>query len=139
MQREKDDRDVMEHLLDHPLDPSLLDASDEHEYRQNGVQLMVMRKLKRGQYVRQDELDLHGLTAVQARASMDTFIRQSREKGLRCVRVIHGKGLRSSQRGPVLKPKVASYLRQREDVMAFCSARPADGGSGATYVLLKRT
>lgn len=138
LQRERDDQDVMAHLLSPPGEFAQIETGEEMEYRQNGVQLMVMRKLKRGQYSRQAELDLHGLTAAQARAQLDAFIKQSHEKGLQCVRVIHGKGLRSSQRGPVLKPKVANCLRQRQDVLAFCSARPVDGGTGATYVLLKR-
>lgn len=138
IQREKDDQDVMAQLLDHPLDSNLLETDDQHEHRQNGVQRVVMRKLKRGQYARQSELDLHGMTVAQARDQLAAFIQESRSKGYRCVRIIHGKGLRSSQRGPVLKPRVAHWLRQRQEVLAYCPAQATDGGSGAVYVLLRR-
>ncbi|MGH8453391.1 MAG: Smr/MutS family protein, partial [Nevskiales bacterium] len=137
-QTEQDEREVMEQLLDHPIDPAMLETGDEIEYRQDGVQLSVMRKLRRGQYARQAELDLHGLTVVQAREQLAVFLTRAAARDLRCVRVIHGKGLRSSQRGPVLKPKVAHWLRQRREVLAYCSASPMEGGSGAVYVLLRR-
>lgn len=138
LMREKDDREVIEHLLDHPIDPAMLETGDELEYRQDGVQLTVMRKLRRGQYACQSELDLHGLTVQQARPLVASFLDRSRRKNLRCVRIIHGKGLRSRQQGPVLKGKVAGWLQHRNEVLAFCSARPVDGGTGAVYVLMRR-
>lgn len=137
-QTEKDEQAVMDHLLDHPVDPAMLESGETHEYRRNGVQHAVIRKLRRGQYACRAELDLHGLTAAEARQSLKTFLQEAHGRGLGCVRVIHGKGLRSTGRGPVLKPRVAAWLRQRADVLAFCTARPVDGGSGATYVLLRR-
>jgi DNA-nicking Smr family endonuclease len=138
LMREKDEREVIEHLLDHPIDPAMLETGDELEYRQDGVQLTVMRKLRRGQYACQAELDLHGLTVQQARPLVASFLDHSRRKNLRCVRIIHGKGLRSRGQGPVLKGKVAGWLQHRNEVLAFCSARPVDGGTGALYVLMRR-
>ncbi len=136
--RELDEREVIEHLLDHPIDPAMLETGDELEYRQDGVQLTVMRKLKRGQYACQAELDLHGMTVQEARPLVASFLERARLKNLRCVRIIHGKGLRSRQSGPVLKGKVAGWLQHRNEVLAFCSARPVDGGTGALYVLMRR-
>lgn len=138
LMREKDEREVIDHLLDHPIDPTMLETGDELEYRQNGVQLLVMRKLRRGQYACQAELDLHGLTVQQARPRVAVFLEHARRQNLRCVRIIHGKGLRSRQQGPVLKGKVATWLQHRSEVLAYCSARPVDGGTGALYVLMRR-
>jgi DNA-nicking Smr family endonuclease len=137
-QSEADERAVMDSLLDQAPDPATLETGDELEFRQNGVQLSVMRKLRRGQYARQAELDLHGLNLAQARARLAGFLLQAQARSLRCVRIIHGKGLRSPSGAPVLKPQVASWLRRRKDVLAYCSAMPAEGGSGALYVLLRR-
>ena len=137
-QSQKDEREVITHLLDHPIEPMMLETGDEVEYRQDGVQLSIMRKLRRGQYARQDELDLHGMTVAQAREQVIAFLGHARAHNMRCVRVIHGKGLRSTQRGPVLKPRVSLWLRQRKEVLAYCSATLAEGGTGAVYVLLRR-
>ncbi|MEX0606657.1 MAG: Smr/MutS family protein, partial [Halofilum sp. (in: g-proteobacteria)] len=82
------------------------------------------------------ELDLHGMTRVEAATALEQFMRECRQRRLGCVRIVHGKGRRSSDQGPVLKPAVANWLRRRNEVLAFTSARPVDGGSGALYVLL---
>jgi len=103
-----------------------------------GLQQTVIRKLRRGQYAIEAELDLHGATVTQAREAVDEFLGAARERGKRCVRIIHGKGHSSVGKMPVLKGKVNSWLRQKDEVLAFCSARPNDGGTGAVYVLLKR-
>jgi DNA-nicking Smr family endonuclease len=137
-QSEADARAVMESLLDFPLDPVAHETGDELEFRQNGVQLSVMRKLRRGQYARQAELDLHGLNLTQARVELTAFLARAKARSQRCVRIIHGKGLRSPSGAPVLKPQVAGWLRRHKDVLAYCSAVPAEGGSGALYVLLRR-
>ena len=105
-------------------------------YAKPGVQDRVLRKLRRGHYSVGAELDLHGLRAEDARAALAEFLRHVRGRRVRCVRIIHGKGYRSGPRGPVLKQKLNGWLRQRDEVLAFCSARPADGGTGAVYVLL---
>ncbi|GIX21620.1 MAG: hypothetical protein KatS3mg121_0403 [Gammaproteobacteria bacterium] len=96
----------------------------------------MLRKLRGGRYRIGAELDLHGLRAGEARAALAEFLREARGRGTRCVRIVHGKGRGSGRRGPVLKPLVTDYLARREDVLAFCTARPNDGGSGALYVLL---
>ncbi|MES1947363.1 Smr protein/MutS2 [Salinisphaera sp. C84B14] len=135
--READDQAVIGELLDFsPGDD--IETGDDLFHRREGVQLAVMRKLRRGQYRCQAELDLHGMIVDVARQCLAVFLREALDRGYRCVRVVHGKGLRSGNRGPVLKVKVAHWLRQRNEVLAYCSARENDGGTGAVYVLLRR-
>ena len=105
-------------------------------YRADGVSLQVYRKLRRGGYAVRDEIDLHGLTSTEARPALEAFLREAAEARWHCVRVIHGKGLGSGHRGPVLKRKLGKWLQNRDEVLAYCSARPVDGGTGAVYVLL---
>jgi DNA-nicking Smr family endonuclease len=106
-------------------------------FQRAGVRTQVMRRLRRGLYPVEDELDLHGLAQTAARERLADFIAGSRDAGRRCVRIIHGKGYRSGVRGPVLKTAVNLWLRRHLDVMAFVSARTIDGGTGAVYVLLR--
>ena len=106
-------------------------------FHRAGVRIDVMRRLRRGLYPVDDELDLHGLTQSAARDQLADFIARSRDGGGRCVRIVHGKGYRSGARGPVLKTAVNLWLRRHMDVMAFVSARAIDGGAGAVYVLLR--
>lgn len=106
-------------------------------FQRAGVRIQVMRRLRRGLYPIDEELDLHGLTQMSARARLADFLARCRDGGCRCVRVIHGKGYRSGVRGPVLKTAVNLWLRRHTDVMAFVSARAIDGGAGAVYVLLR--
>ena len=101
------------------------------------VRDQTLRQLRRGRYPVEDELDLHGLSQASARDQLAEFITSSRHAGLRCVRVVHGKGYRSGARGPVLKIAVNIWLRRHADVLAFTSARAIDGGTGAVYVLLR--
>jgi DNA-nicking Smr family endonuclease len=98
----------------------------------------VVRRLRRGSYRVESELDLHGLRALDGAARLALFLRHARANGQHCLRIIHGKGLRSGERGPVLKNTVNTILRRDDDVLAFCSARPNAGGTGATLVLLRR-
>lgn len=118
----------------------LIDAQpgDELLYRRPGVPLAVFRRLRRGDYRVEAELDLHGLTGSESATQLAEFLRYALGRGLGCVRVIHGKGLRSGSRGPVLKSTVNTLLRRAEAVLAFTSARPTAGGTGATVVLLQR-
>jgi DNA-nicking Smr family endonuclease len=102
-----------------------------------GVRPQALRRLRRGLYPTEDELDLHGLNQTAARDRLADFIARGRESGRRCVRIIHGKGYRSGARGPVLKTAVNLWLRRHADVLAFTSARAIDGGTGAVYVLLR--
>ena len=111
---------------------------DELLFRRAGVPETVLRRLRRGSYRVESEIDLHGLTVDQAAVQLHEFLRAARARELRCVRVIHGKGLRSGTRGPVLKNTVNALLRRADPVLAFASARPVAGGTGATLVLLAR-
>jgi DNA-nicking Smr family endonuclease len=138
LQRLKDERQV---LIDSLADPwDILDQGETGEelfFARPGVPAAALRKLKRGGWVIQAELDLHGLRADEARITLAQFLQACARHDYRCVRIIHGKGLRSRNREPVLKHKLRHWLIQRDDVLAFCQARPVDGGSGAAMVLLK--
>lgn len=114
-----------------------LDTGDEPNFLRPGLSRQVLRKLRSGTWVIQDQLDLHGLDRHQAREALADFLASCVKRGVRCVRVIHGKGLGSKNREPVLKTKVKHWLTQREEVLAYCQARPVDGGGGALVVLLK--
>lgn len=116
-------------------DPELA-SGEELVFAREGVQHGVLRKLRRGQYRVQAEIDLHGLTVPEAKEALRGFLAHSLERHFRCVRIIHGKGLRSGHRGPVLKGAVSSVLRRVGPVLAYVSARQVDGGTGALYVLL---
>lgn len=116
---------------------SLLDTDDSLSFARNGIGPDTLRKLRRGHWVIQSELDLHGMRSDEAREALAEFLRDADKRGLRCVRVIHGKGLGSPNKEPVLKNKVRNWLAQKAEVIAFCQAKAADGGSGALVVLLK--
>ena len=112
-------------------------GDDALSFQRAGVRIQVMRRLRRGLYPVEDELDLHGHNQAAARELLADFIARSRDGGCRCVRIIHGKGYLSGARGPILKTAVNLWLRRHMDVMAFVSARAIDGGAGAVYVLLR--
>jgi len=116
-------------------DPELA-SGEELVFHRAGVQSSVLRKLRRGQYRVQAEIDLHGLNVTQAKQALREFIADALTRKLRCVRIVHGKGLRSGHRGPVLKRTVDAVLRRIGPVLAYVSARQVDGGTGAVYVLL---
>ena len=116
---------------------SLLETDATLSFRRPGIGPDVVRKLRRGHWVIQDELDLHGMRSDEARESLSAFIREAQTAGRRCVRVIHGKGLSSPGREPVLKHKARAWLVQKNEVLAFCQAKPTDGGAGALVVLLR--
>ncbi len=132
-----DEAALQESLSDEFSIDTLLDVDDTLSYARSGIGPDVMRKLRGGGWVTQDQLDLHGLRTDQAREALGQFIRNSVKRGFRCVRIIHGKGLGSMNKKPVLKSKVRNWLVQKDEVMAFVQARAADGGSGALMVLLK--
>ena len=134
----RDAQEVMEHLLSDEYEPAEIETGEELLYTRPGLQHAVIRKLRRGQYAIEAQLDLHGATVIQARESVHTFLTEARAQGKRCVRIIHGKGNSSEGKLPVLKGKVNAWLQQKDEVLAFCSAQPNDGGTGAVYVLLKR-
>jgi DNA-nicking Smr family endonuclease len=122
-----------------PISPgaAAMSGGEALAFQRAGVQAQVVRRLRRGLFPIEGELDLHGLTQAVARDHLARFLRMNRDAGRRCVRIIHGKGYRSGARGPILKLAVDLWLRRHLDVMAFTSARPIDGGTGALYVLLR--
>ena len=129
---------VLQESLGSGTDLYDVQPGDELSYRRAGVPETVLRRLRRGLYRIESEIDLHGLTVSQAALQLNAFLRAARARELRCLRVIHGKGLRSGNRGPVLKNSVNGLLRRCDAVLAFASARPVAGGTGATLVLLER-
>ncbi|HUN94374.1 MAG TPA: Smr/MutS family protein [Burkholderiaceae bacterium] len=139
-QRQRDDRAVLQESVSDEIDiESLLETDDALSYRRAGIGPDVLRRLRRGEWIIQDQLDLHGHRVDEARIALAEFLREAVRRGVRCVRVIHGKGLGSKGREPVLKNKVRGWLVQREAVIAFCQARAPDGGAGALIVLLRPT
>lgn len=112
-------------------------GADRLSFRRPGVQESVLRKLRRDQFPLDAEIDLHGLTAAQGEAELRRFLGAALARGLSSVRIVHGKGHRSGDRGPVLKATVNALLRRSPDVLAFTSASPQHGGAGATTVLLR--
>ena len=135
---ESDDRSVMQSLMDELSESDFLETGEHLAYTQAGVQRGVLKKLKSGKYSIQSEIDLHGLIVEEARAELSAFLKQAQERRHLCVRIIHGKGLKNIERAPRLKPAVNQWLQRNKNVLAFCSARLNDGGTGAVYVLLKR-
>lgn len=137
-QRLRDEQAALaDSLSDHITWDIGTETGDQLVYLRNGLSPQTLKKLRRGHWVVQAELDLHGHTTSEARESLVHFLNSCLRRDARCVRVIHGKGLRSKNREPVLKTKVANWLIQRDEVLAFCQARQADGGSGAVMVLLR--
>lgn len=134
----EDEKAALKESLSDEFDAeSLLETDDNLSYVRAGVGQDVVRKLRKGTWVIQAQIDLHGLRRDEARENMADFLRQCSKEGLRCVRIIHGKGLGSINKEPVLKQKVRNWLVQKDEVLAFCQATAADGGSGALIVLLK--
>lgn len=138
VQTQLDEEAVLQEALSDEFDPEVLLETDESLYYcRPGVSQDVVRKLRRGDWIVQAQLDLHGMRRDEARDALAVFIRDSVKRGLRCLRVIHGKGLGSVGKEPVLKGKVRAWLVQKDEVIAFCQARPHDGGAGAVLVLLQ--
>ncbi|HJV50075.1 MAG TPA: Smr/MutS family protein [Noviherbaspirillum sp.] len=137
-QRMADEQAALEaSLSDEFTIDTLLDTDEALSYARTGIAPDILRKLRRGHWVIQSQLDLHGMRRDEAREALAEFLRNAVKRGTRCVRIIHGKGLGSVNKEPVLKNKVRNWLVQKEEVIAFCQARAADGGSGALVVLLK--
>ena len=133
-----DEQRVLHEAMSDEFDVStLLDTDDQLSFRRPGIGPDVTHKLRGGQWSIQRQLDLHGLRVDEAREALGQFIRLSHRTGLRCVRVVHGKGLGSPGKTPVLKGRVQSWLVQKKEVLAFVQARPAEGGAGALVVLLQ--
>lgn len=138
VQRQLDEARVMHEALSDEFDvETLLHTDDLLSYRRPGLGPDVVRKLREGRWSIQRHIDLHGLRIDEAREALGQFIRECHRHGLRCVRVVHGKGLGSPGRTPVLKTRVLRWLVQKREVLAFVQARPAEGGAGALVVLLQ--
>lgn len=136
-QFQQDEAAALRDSLSDEFDVStLLDTDEALSFRRPGVGPDITRKLRKGDWTIQREIDLHGLRSDEARVALAEFIREAHRQGLRCVRVVHGKGLGSPGKTPVLKNKVHSWLVQKQQVMAFVQAKPAEGGAGALVVLL---
>jgi DNA-nicking Smr family endonuclease len=137
-QTQRDERAALAESLRGPLTvDEALESGVELSYLREGVSRQVLRRLRRGHWVVQDGLDLHGMNRVEAAAQVAQFLRAAAARGARCVRIVHGKGLGSKNREPVLKAKLRAWLIPRDEVLAFCQAPAAEGGSGALLVLLK--
>ena len=137
MQQDLDEQAVLREAISDEFDVStLLDVDDHMSFRRPGIGTDVTKKLRQGQWSIQRQIDLHGLRREEAREALSAFIREAFRHGIRCVRVVHGKGLGSPGRTPVLKSKVRAWLIQTQSVLAFVQARASEGGHGAVVVLL---
>ncbi|MCW7538722.1 Smr/MutS family protein [Aquabacterium sp. A7-Y] len=137
-QRRLDEQEVLREAISDEFDvESLLETDEALSFRRPGISLEVVKRLRRGDWVIQSQIDLHGLRRDEAREQLAGFLREAVRDGLRCVRVIHGKGNGSPGREPVLKAKVRSWLVQKNEVIAYVQARASEGGNGALVVLLK--
>ena len=133
-----DEERVLRESISDDFDVStLLDTDDQLSFRRPGIGVEITRRLRAGHWSIQRQLDLHGLRVDEAREALGDFIRHAHKTGLRCVRVVHGKGLGSPGKSPVLKSRVQRWLVQKHEVLAFVQARPVDGGAGAMLVLLQ--
>ena len=137
LQQDLDDQAALVESMSDEFDVStLLDVDDQLSFRRPGIGTDITRKLRKGEWSIQGQLDLHGLRSDEARTALGQFIRDAKRMGWRCVRVVHGKGLGSPGKEPVLKAKVQRWLVQKNEVLAFVQAKPSDGGAGALVVLL---
>lgn len=134
-QREADEQAALREMRETPF---ANEAADVLLYRRPEVSPRLLKRLRRGSYVVQDELDLHRMSALEAERALRRFLAEAIASGISCVRLVHGKGLHAAESGPVLKPLVERLLAQRRDVLAYASAPVAAGGTGAVLVLLAR-
>jgi len=135
--READERAVLEELARLTFDGDDLEFEDDGMFLRPGLPRDILRKLRRTHWVIKDTLDLHGLTGDEAVAETAVFLAGCKRAGVRCVRIVHGKGLRSPGREPVLKRRIRKLLTRRDEVLAFVEPRSIHGGSGAVVVLLE--
>ena len=138
MQSRRDERAALDESLHGPISvDDALDSGEELVYLRDGLSRQVLRRLRRGHWTVQDSIDLHGLNRISAADAVAEFLRSSAARGLRCVRIVHGKGRGSLNREPVLKAMLRKWLPRRDEVLGFCQAPAAHGGSGAMLVLLR--
>jgi DNA-nicking Smr family endonuclease len=138
LQSHRDERAALAETLSGEVSlDDALDSGVELVYLREGLSRQTLRRLRRGHWVVEDDLDLHGMNRAQAAISVAEFLRRCALRGRHCVRIVHGKGLGSPNREPVLKNKLRKWLMMRDEVLAFCQAPQPHGGSGAVLVLLK--
>ena len=128
---------LVDSLSDHYIPAHEIETGEELLYLRDGHSPVILSKLRRGHWVIQAKIDLHGLISDEARLYVSTFISDCKKRGIRCVRIVHGKGLGSPGSEPVLKNKLRGWLMQKDEVIAYAEAKKQDGGSGAVIVLLK--
>lgn len=134
----RDERAALVESIERPVTPDeALETGEELVYLREGLPRMVLRRLRRGHWVVQAQLDLHGMNRYEAAAEVAEFLLLTAQRGQRCVRIVHGKGHGSKNREPILKAKLRNWLMPRDEVLAFCQAPQHEGGSGALLVLLK--
>src|SRR5712692_10726523 len=137
-QTDRDERAALAESLSVPVSlDDAIDSGEELAFLRNGYSRDVLRKLRRGHWVVEDHLDLHGMNRLEAAVSVNDFLRRCMARRLRCVRIVHGKGLGSHNREPVLKGMLRKWLLTRGEVLAFSQAPAAHGGSGAVLLLLR--
>lgn len=136
-QFELDEAAVRDELLSHAFDPGSIELGDEILYLKPGQPDRLLKQLRRGHISVRAEIDLHQMTVAVAREAIKDFLAEAKAHDELCVRIVHGKGLRSDARGPVVKRMTEQLLRRRDDVLAFASALPVQGGTGAVLVLLR--
>ena len=138
LQSRRDELAALAESLHGPISiDDALDSGEELVYLREGLSRQVLRRLRRGHWVVQDSLDLHGMNRVSAAEAVAEFLRSSAARGIRCVRIVHGKGRGSMNREPVLKAMLRKWLPRRDEVLGFCQAPAAHGGGGALLVLLR--
>ncbi len=137
-QRLLDDKRVMQELLEESDETTSFESGDELKFLRAGYSTRLIKKLRRGDYAIQDELDLHGLVAKEAKQETHAFINECARDNVRAIRIVHGKGRNSAGRRPVLKNMLLGWLRKNQYVIAVCSTPANDGGTGAVYVLLNK-
>lgn len=135
-QRLADDARVMEELLAESDEASSFHSGDELKYLKQGYPPQLLRRLRRGEFSIQEELDLHGLIAQEAKPAVHSFINEAANTGISAIRIVHGKGLHSRDKKPVLKNLILGWLRKNQYVIAVCSTPANDGSTGAIYVLI---
>ena len=136
--RRQDERSVLQESLEVDIDEIETGAGEALRFHRPSVGRRTMRKLARGNFSVQGEIDLHGMTVPEAKSALREFVNESVFRRHTCIRVVHGKGRGSGDRGPVLKGKVNNWLRRWDEVLAFVSTRQVHGGTGAVYVLLRK-
>ena len=132
------EQETFNQMANDPFDIPDVEIGDELYFRRSGVQEQIIRKLRRGQFAIESELDLHGMTVNVAKKELNDFLYYCQSTNRRCIRIIHGKGHGSVNKIPVLKNKLNKWLQRYDSILAFCSAPSHDGGTGAIYVLINK-